>query len=62
MNSLCKTLIEGGPSEEEITLLCVLSIMDETMRVLAETPAYGKAVMHTYNEIEEYLDKEGFEQ
>lgn len=62
LNQLCKVLLEGGPSQEEIALLSVLAIMDETMRLVAQTPEYGEAVMQTYNEIEQYLSKEGFEQ
>lgn len=63
LNQLCKVIIDGGPTEEEISLLCVLAIMDETMRNLAMTPGpYSQSVMQTYHEVELYLRKEGFEQ
>lgn len=60
LNVLCKDLIESEPSDKEITLLCVLAIMDETMREFAEKEGFYKfSALQTYKEIEEYLKGEG---
>jgi len=60
LNVLCKELINSNPSNDEITLLSVLAIMDETLREFAEKEGvYKFGALQTYNEIEQYLKGEG---
>lgn len=59
LNGLIDTLKEGGPSEEELCLMGVIAIMDETFRAFANCPGHQDAVFQTYFEIEEYLRQEG---
>jgi len=61
LNTMCKTMIMEGPTEDEITLLTVLAIMDELLREITNTE-YRGAAMQAYKEVEIYLDKEGFSQ
>lgn len=58
LNDLIKTLKDGGPSNEELTLMSIIAIMDETMRELSRTQ-YHAPIFQTYNEIEAYIESEG---
>ena len=57
LNSFINMMVDQGPSTEELKLMGVLSIMDETLRALAEDTEseYQCAALQTYSEIEKYV-------
>ena len=57
LNSFMEMLIDGGPSHEELKLMGVLTIMDETLANLAQdyNSEYRLTALQTYKEIEDYI-------
>ena len=58
LNKLIAFIKRNGATQEELTLLSVISIIDEGMRELSTHKDVGVRVYQIYFDIEEYLKQE----
>ena len=62
MNKLISKVVGSGPSEDELIMLSVLAMFDETMQALAHADQeLAGVVLELYQEIELYLRSQGVE-
>jgi hypothetical protein len=64
LNQLVGLIVDAGPSADEMTLLSVLAIMDESLQLVMRNADSNTsdAILAMYSEIEHYLDMDRVDQ
>lgn len=59
LQDFASVIVSSGVTKEELSLMSVMALMDDTLRLFLAHPEYGDVIRHTYEEIKQYLALEG---
>lgn len=61
LNGLVKMLMESGATPEELSILSIMTMMDDTLQAFREDEKYAPLVKDTYATIDQYISQRGLE-